>query len=381
MKNPNNQTYEIPFNKPIILDSNVIVIPKGTSGDNYYTKEVTEWLNRNLNTNSLLTTSCTHALEIISLLLDIKDGDEIIAPSYTFVSTVNAFALRGAKIKFIDIDPFTMNLDENLIESAINANTKAIVVVHYAGVSCNMEKVARIAKKYNIFLVEDAAQALMAKYNDKYLGTIGDFGAISFHETKNFSMGEGGALLINNKKFYGRAEIIREKGTDRSRFLKGYVDKYTWVDLGSSYLPSDILASYLYPQLLRANEIIDRRMIIWNEYYLNLKHLEHHIGLPFIPNYAKHNAHIFYIKCSSESVRIDLIEHLKHNGIMSIFHYIPLHSSPAGKIYGDFIGTDVYTSSESLKILRLPLYYNLDDLSVKKVIFAILDFYKANYNE
>jgi dTDP-4-amino-4,6-dideoxygalactose transaminase len=291
---------------------------------------------------------------------------------------VNAFAIRGAKIVFVDIDPLTMNIDESLIETAITEKTKAIVAVHYAGVSCNMDVIKHLADKYNLYIIEDAAQAMFAKYKNQYLGTIGDFGAFSFHETKNFSMGEGGALLINNKKFIEKAEIIREKGTNRSNFLKGYVDKYTWVSLGSSYLPSDILAAYLYPQLIKSSIILEKRMQLWNQYYLGLSPLKDQINLPYIPDYALHNAHIFYIKCKSETIRDDLMGYLKNLGITTVFHYVPLHSSIAGQKYGRMNGFDVFTSAESSKLLRLPLYFNLDFNDINHVVNAIFDFFKVD---
>jgi len=378
LNNDFNFVYNIPFNRAIELDKNFVEVPSSTSGDNEYTKKVSSWIDINLQTKSLLTTSCTHALEIIAFLIDIEYGDEIIAPSYTFVSSVNAFAIRGAKIVFVDIDPLTMNIDESLIEMAITEKTKAIVAVHYAGVSCNMDVIKHLADKYNLYIIEDAAQAMFAKYKNQYLGTIGDFGAFSFHETKNFSMGEGGALLINNKKFIEKAEIIREKGTNRSNFLKGYVDKYTWVSLGSSYLPSDILAAYLYPQLIKSSIILEKRMQLWNQYYLGLSPLKDQINLPYIPDYALHNAHIFYIKCKSETIRDDLMGYLKNLGITTVFHYVPLHSSIAGQKYGRMNGFDVFTSAESSKLLRLPLYFNLDFNDINHVVNAIFDFFKVD---
>ena len=308
-------------------------------GDGPFTKKCNHWFESNFNSPKvLLTTSCTHALEMSAILMEIKPGDEVIAPSFTFVSTVNAFVLRGATIVFVDINPKTMNIDENLIEDAITKKTKAIIPVHYAGISCEMDKIMKIAKKYNLFVVEDAAQGVMSTYKGKALGTIGDFGAFSFHETKNYSMGEGGALLIQNKNYIERAEIIREKGTNRSRFFRGQVDKYTWVDMGSSYLPSELNAAYLYAQLEEANFINDNRLKTWNFYYKELKSLEIEgkIELPYIPQECTHNAHMFYLKCKNLEERTSLIDYLKSNDIMAVFHYIPLHPSEAGVSFSRF---------------------------------------------
>ncbi|MGL5100511.1 MAG: dTDP-4-amino-4,6-dideoxygalactose transaminase, partial [Fusobacteriaceae bacterium] len=326
---------------------------------------------------ALLTTSCTHALEMGAILVDIQPGDEVIAPSFTFVSTVNAFVLRGATIVFVDIDPKTMNMDENLIEAAITEKTKVIVPVHYAGVSCEMDKIMEIAKKYNLFVIEDAAQGVMSTYKEKALGTIGDFGAFSFHETKNYSMGEGGAILIQNKDYIGRAEIIREKGTNRSRFFRGQVDKYTWVDLGSSYLPSELNAAYLYAQLEEAVKINENRLKTWNTYYEGLKELEYQsmIELPHIPEHCVHNAHMFYIKCQNIEERSMLIDYLRSNDILAVFHYIPLHTSDAGIKFSRFHGEDKYTTRESERLLRLPLYYNMESEDINYVIKKVKEFY------
>lgn len=346
------------------------------SGDGVYTKQVSNWFQKKINCKRImLTTSCTDALELSAILLDVCSGDEIISPSYTFVSTVNAFVLRGAKIVFVDIEPSTMNIDAELIESAITAKTKAIVVVHYAGISCNMNKIIDIAKRHNLAVVEDAAQGVMAKFNDQYLGTIGDLGTYSFHETKNYTMGEGGALVINDSKYIERAEIIREKGTNRSRFLRGQVDKYTWVDIGSSYLPSDILAAYLYPQLEHEQEIFQDRHSIWDYYLKELSDMTQHIELPFVPNYATHNAHMFYVKTKEIEERTALINHLAMDGIQAVFHYVPLHSSPAGKKYGRFHGIDRFTTLESERLLRLPIYYQMDKNDVLYVCNSIKRFY------
>lgn len=347
-------------------------------GDGKYTKQCNAWLENKFDVQkALLTTSCTHALEMAAILCDIQPGDEVIMPSYTFVSTADAFVMRGAKIVFVDIRPDTMNIDENLIEGAITDKTKAIVPVHYAGVSCEMDKIMEIAKKYNLYVVEDAAQGVMSTYKGKALGTIGDFGCFSFHETKNYSMGEGGAILLKDTKYNEFAEIIREKGTNRSKFFRGQVDKYTWMDYGSSYLPSDLNAAYLYAQLEIAEEINENRLNSWNLYYEGLKDLEEkgHIQLPFIPEDCVHNAHMFYIKAKNLNERTKLIEYLKENDILSVFHYIPLHSAPAGVKYGVFHGEDRYTTKESERLLRLPLYYGLKEEEVRKVINAIKSFY------
>ena len=366
----------INFNKPF-KSENFLLNYKHISGDGENTKKVSKWIENSFNVNkTLLTTSCTHALEMAAILLDVRDGDEVISPSYTFVSTVNAFVLRGAKIVFVDIEPRTMNIDADLIESAITSKTKAIVVVHYAGVSCDMEKIMDIGKRHNLIVVEDAAQGVMAKYKDWYLGSIGDLGTYSFHETKNYTMGEGGALIINDPQYIERAEIIREKGTNRSNFLRGQVDKYTWVDIGSSYLPSDILAAYLNPQLEMAEEILENRLATWNLYYNELSTLSDYIDLPFIPEYAEHNAHMFYIKTKDIEERTALINHMANDGIQAVFHYVPLHSSPTGKLYGRFHGVDQYTTKESERLLRLPIYYEMD----KNDVLAVCNSVKCFYN-
>lgn len=347
-------------------------------GDGNFTKKCNEWFQGNFNSPKvLLTTSCTHALEMAAILCDIKPGDEVIAPSYTFVSTVNAFVLRGAKIIFVDIRPDTMNIDEELIEDAITEKTKVIIPVHYAGISCEMDKIMRIAKKHNLYVVEDAAQGVMASYKGQPLGTMGDFGCYSFHETKNYSMGEGGAILIQNKDFIERAEIIREKGTDRSKFFRGQVDKYSWVDIGSSYLPSELNAAYLYAQLEEADKINEDRLNSWNLYYKGLKDLENKgvIELPYIPEGCKHNAHMFYIKVKELEERTKLINYLKDRNILTVFHYVPLHSSKAGIEFGRFHGEDKYTTRESERLLRLPLYYGLEKDIIEYIIDKINDFF------
>lgn len=349
-------------------------------GDGPFTKKCSEWMENKFNVKKvLLTTSCTHATEMTAILTDIKEGDEVIAPSFTFVSTVNPFVLRGAKIVFIDINPKTMNMDENLIEDAITEKTKAILPVHYAGVACNMDRIMEIAKKYNLIVIEDAAQGVMSEYKGKPLGTIGEYGCFSFHETKNYSMGEGGALLINNKENIEKAEIIREKGTNRSRFFRGQVDKYTWVDKGSSYLPSELNAAYLYAQLENADLIYNDRMNTWNKYKELLQELadKNLIELQYIPEDCKHNAHMFYIKCKDLDERTNLIDFLKENNINAVFHYIPLHSAEAGIKFGRFHGEDKYTTTESERLLRLPLYYGLKEEDIKYVASKIKEFYEV----
>lgn len=347
-------------------------------GDGPFTKKCSEFIEQRYGTKKcLLTPSCTHALELAALLLDIQPGDEVIAPSFTFSSTVNSFVLRGARIKFVDIRPDTMNIDENLIEQAITSRTKVIIVMHYAGVGCEMDKIMELSKAYNIPVVEDVAQTIHATYKGKYLGTIGTFGTYSFHETKNISCGEGGALLINKEKYIERAEIIREKGTNRKQFLRGQVDKYTWVDIGSSYLLSEINAAYLWGQLEVIDQIIENRLRTWNRYYERLKDLEKkgYIELPKIPGYCKHNGHIFYIKVKDLEERTKLMNHLKENGVGATFHYVPLHSSPAGKKYGKFIGEDKYTTRESERLIRLPMYFGLDAKSQDGICELIQNFY------
>ena len=347
-------------------------------GDGEFTKKCNDWIKNKTGSKALLTTSCTHALEMAALLCNIKPGDEIIMPSFTFCSTADAFVLRGAKIVFVDIRPDTMNIDEKLIEKAITKKTKVIVPVHYAGVACEMDKIMSIAKKHNLFVVEDAAQGVMSTYKGKYLGTIGNYGCYSFHETKNYSMGEGGAILIKDNDDFETAEIIREKGTDRSKFLRGQIDKYTWVKEGSSYLPSELNAAYLFAQLEKADEINDSRLSCWQRYYDNLLELSEsgYIDLPFIPKNCKHNAHMFYIKAKDITERQELIDYLKKKNIYTAFHYVPLHSSPAGIEYGRFSGKDVYTTKESERLLRLPMYYGLKLEEVDKICKLIKQFYK-----
>ena len=327
---------------------------------------------------ALLTTSCTHATEMAALLADIKPGDEVIMPSYTFVSTADAFVLRGATAVFVDIRPDTMNIDETLIEAAITPKTKAIVPVHYAGVSCEMDTIMDIAKRHNLYVIEDAAQGVSSFYKGQALGTIGDYGCFSFHETKNYSMGEGGALLIRDPANIERAEIIREKGTNRSKFFRGEIDKYTWVAAGSSYLPSELNAAYLYGQLEQIDRIFDDRMATWNRYYEQLKPLADagHIELPYIPDHCEHNAHMFYIKAKDLDERSELIAFMKSKGVNAVFHYIPLHSAPAGLALGRFHGEDRYTTKESERLTRLPLYYGIKPEDVDFVVKTVKEFYK-----
>ena len=372
------------FNEPIFVEKafdyvREAINNKKLSGDGEFTKRCNFWLERWSRANKvLLTTSCTHATEMAAILADIKYGDEVIMPSYTFVSTADAFVLRGAKVKFVDIRPDTMNIDESLIEKAITNKTKAIVPVHYAGVACEMDIIMDIAKRNNLKVIEDAAQGVMSTYNGKALGSIGDFGCYSFHETKNYSMGEGGAIVIREKKDNELAEVIREKGTNRSKFFRGQIDKYTWVEAGSSYLPSELNAAYLWAQFEMADEIFENRMYSWNLYCEGLKELKvrERVSLPIVPQKCGHNAHMFYIKAKDLEERTRLIGFLKTRGINAVFHYVPLHSSPAGKKYGEFVGEDKYTTRESERLLRLPLYYGLKSIDVERVIDAILEFYK-----
>lgn len=347
-------------------------------GDGEFTRRCNQWIEEQTGTSkALLTTSCTHATEMAAILCDIKPGDEVIMPSYTFVSTADAFVLRGAKAVFVDIRPDTLNIDENLIENAVTEKTKAIVPVHYAGVSCEMDRIMEIAKKYHLKVIEDAAQGVMSSYKGQALGTIGDYGCFSFHETKNLSMGEGGALLIKDPEMIELAEIVREKGTNRSKFFRGQIDKYTWVDAGSSYLPSELNAAYLWAQIEVADKIYEDRMNSWNRYYEMLRPLQEkgYMELPVIPENCVHNAHMFYIKVENLEERTKLINFLRGNEINAVFHYIPLHTAPAGRRFGEFRGEDVYTTKESERLIRLPLYYGLGE-DVEKVVEAVQSFYK-----
>ena len=347
-------------------------------GDGQFTKKCNEKFEEITGAKKvLMTTSGTSALEMAALLADIKPGDEVIMPSYTFVSTANAFVLRGATIVFVDIRPDTMNIDENLIEDAITEKTKAIVPVHYGGVACEMDTIRDIAKRHNLVIVEDAAQGVMSFYKGRALGSIGDFGCYSFHETKNYSMGEGGAVLVNHEKNVERAEIIREKGTNRTKFFRGQVDKYTWVDLGSSYLQSELNCAYLYAQIENPDIINNDRLQSWNTYYELLTPLKEKgcIDLPVVPEGCVHNAHMFYIKTKDLEERSKLIAFLKENGIGAVFHYIPLHSSPAGQQFGRFHGEDKYTTKESERLLRLPMYYGLEKKDIEYVVNAVNGFF------
>ena len=348
-------------------------------GDGEFTKRCSKWIEERTGvTRALLTTSCSHSLEMAALLTEIREGDEVILPSYTFVSTANAFALRGAKLVFVDIRPDTNNIDENLIEAAITSKTRAIVPVHYAGVGCEMDRIMEIAETYNLKVVEDAAQGVNAYYKGRALGSIGDVGCFSFHETKNYSMGEGGATLLRDDTLVEKAEIIREKGTDRSRFLRGQVDKYSWVEMGSSYLPSELNAAYLLAQLEKADEINDSRLAVWSRYYEEFKPLAEAVGmgLPIIPAECQHNAHMFYVKLKDLKERTDFISYLKDNGILAVFHYVPLHSSAAGRRFGVFSGEDRFTTKESERLVRLPMYYNMAEDDQTKVIETVKQFFR-----
>ena len=350
------------------------------SGDGNFTKKCHKWLEEHFHAQKvLLTTSGTSALDMAMQLCDLQPGDEVILPSYTFSSTATAAVMAGARLVFVDIRPDTMNIDETKIEAAITEKTKVIMVVHYAGVACEMDTIMAIARKYGLKVVEDAAQGVTSKYKGRYLGTIGDFGCYSFHETKNLSMGEGGALVINHPEYNERAEILREKGTNRSKFFRGQVDKYTWVDVGDSYLPSELNAAYLWGQLQAVDVIEQDRMRSWNMYYESLKPLadQYYIQLPNIPSECEHNAHMFYIKTNNLEERTRLIEYLKKNEVLLVFHYVPLHSSPAGIKYGRFHGEDVYTTKESERLVRLPLYFGLAEADCNKVIKEIKNFYSS----
>lgn len=374
----------IRFNEPPFVGTEFdyvkqAVANKKICGDGEFTKKCNEWIEQTTGTpKALLTTSGTAALEMAALLCGIEPGDEVILPSYTFSSTATAFVLAGAKLVFVDIRPDTMNIDESKIEAAITGKTKAIAVVHYAGVACEMDAIMDIAERHGLKVVEDAAQAVMSTYKGIPLGTIGDFGCFSFHETKNYSMGEGGAILIKNPEDGERAEILREKGTNRSKFFRGQVDKYTWVDYGSSYLPSDMNAAYLWAQLEKADGINDDRLKSWHRYHDGLKELEERglIELPTIPVDCVHNAHMFYIKTKGLDERTALIDHLKSRDIWATFHYIPLHSAPAGLRYGRFDGEDEFTTSESDRLVRLPMFYGLPEDDVDVVVDAVRDFYQ-----
>jgi dTDP-4-amino-4,6-dideoxygalactose transaminase len=349
-------------------------------GDGPFTKKCNEWIEERTGTKKcLLTTSCTHATELAALLADVKEGDEVIMPAYTFVSTADAFVLRGARVVFVDIRPDTMNIDETKIEQAVTARTRAIVPVHYAGVSCEMDVIMDIAKRHNLLVIEDAAQGIMATYKGKSLGAIGDFGCYSFHETKNLSMGEGGAILIKDEKYIEEAEIIREKGTNRSKYYRGQIDKYTWINYGSSYLPSDMNAAYLWAQLELAEEITRVRLARWEQYNTLLQPLKDRgiIELPYVPEGCVHNGHMYYIKTKDIAERTRFIDFMKANGIWAVFHYIPLHTAPAGLKFGTFHGEDVYTTKESERLVRLPMFYSLKESEVEYIADKVKEFYRV----
>lgn len=374
----------IPFNVPFISGEEIRNIEqaiqrKDLSGDGHFGKKCQNILeNITGGKKAMLTSSCTHALEMCAILADIHPGDEVIMPSFTFVSSANAFVLRGARIVFVDIRPDTLNIDEKLIEKAITQKTKAILVMHYAGVGCEMDKIMEIAQAHHLIVIEDAAHCIGANYKGKHLGTIGHLGALSFHATKNIHCGEGGALLINDHRFFEAAEIIREKGTDKNAFLKGRTDKYSWVGLGSSYLMSELNAAFLYAQLLHLELVNNKRKAFWQAYFEAFCELEGILEVPVVPQDCTHNGHIFYVKCKSQTERRRLIAELKNKTIDASFHYVPLHSSSAGKQYGIFSGQDVFTTKESERLLRLPLYYDLNPSLSDMVISTIIDFYNLS---
>ena len=362
---------EINYIKDAILSQHI-------SGDGKFTQQCRSWIQDKFQiAHALLTTSCTHALEMGALLCDIQPGDEVILPSYTFVSTADAFVQRGARLVFVDIRPDTMNIDEQLIEDAVTDKTRAIVPVHYAGVSCEMDTIMDIAKRHHLYVVEDAAQGFGSTYKEKPLGTIGDFGCFSFHETKNYSMGEGGAILFDKDEYLEKAEILREKGTNRSKFFRGQIDKYTWQDYGSSYLPSDMNAAYLWAQLENYELIYDARMACYDFYHTALSPLKEkgYLDLPHVPEGCIHNAHMYYIKLADLAQRTEFIQYMKSNGISTVFHYVPLHSAPAGEKYGRFSGEDRYTTKESERLVRLPMYYGLTEEDQQYIVETIEKFF------
>ena len=375
----------VPFNVPPCTGNEMKYIGEAVAshkicGDGQFTRKCSAWMEERFGAHKvLLTTSGTTALDMASLLCELQPGDEVILPSFTFSSTANAFVNYGAKLVFVDIRPDTMNIDETKIEAAITSRTRAIVVMHYAGVACEMDTIMAIARKHRLLVIEDAAQAVMSSYKGRALGTIGDFGCYSFHETKNYSMGEGGAILINAPEYVERAEILREKGTDRARFFRGQVDKYTWVDLGDSFLPSELNAAYLWAQLEMADKINEDRLSSWKSYYDAFTDLEKKglVTLPTVSEGCVHNAHMFYLKCRDLEERTRLIAFLKARDILAVFHYVPLHSAPAGLRFGRFSGEDVYTTRESDRLVRLPLYYGLTADDQAKVIRAVRDFYRV----
>ncbi|MCF2657181.1 dTDP-4-amino-4,6-dideoxygalactose transaminase [Lacrimispora saccharolytica] len=375
----------INFNVPPFTGREMIYIKQAVDaqkicGDGQFTAKCNKWIEDKTGCEkALLTTSCTHATELAALLTDIRSGDEVIMPSYTFVSTADAFVLRGATPVFVDIRPDTMNIDETLIEDAITEHTKAIVPVHYAGVGCEMDVIMDIARRHNLMVIEDAAQGIMSTYKGQALGAIGDMGCFSFHETKNFSMGEGGALLMKDARFIEDAEIFREKGTDRSKFFRGQVDKYRWVNYGSSYLPSDMNAAYLWAQLELADEITKARMDRWNQYDVLLRDLADKglIEQPFVPDYCTHNAHMYYIKVRDLEQRGDFINFMKSKDVLTVFHYVPLHSAPAGLKYGRFHGEDNFTTRESDRLVRLPMYYALTEDDVNYICECVHEYFEG----
>lgn len=371
----------INFNIPPFIGTEVDFIKEAVAnkkicGDGAFTKKCNAWLENRFHAQKvLLTTSGTTALDMAMLLCDLQPGDEVILPSYTFSSTATSAVLAGAKLVFVDIRPDTMNIDETKIEAAITNKTRIIVAVHYAGVACEMDTIMDIAHRHNLKVIEDAAQGVMSYYKGRALGTIGDFGCYSFHETKNYSMGEGGALIINNPKYNEKAEILREKGTNRAKFFRGQVDKYTWVDFGDSYLPSELNAAYLWAQLLHADEINQNRMKTWNAYYEAFSKLGDKVELPVVPEECIHNAHMFYLKLQDLAQRTEFINYLKEHDVQAVFHYIPLHSAPAGLKFGRFDGYDEYTTKESERLVRLPMYYGLTEDDRNTVINTVLSFF------
>lgn len=375
----------IDFNVPPYVGTEMTYVSEAAQknhkicGDGPFSRKCHAWMEERFNAEKvLLTTSGTSALEMAAVLCDLQPGDEVILPSFTFSSTATAFQAVGARLVFVDIRPDTMNMDETRLEEAITDKTRVIVPVHYAGVSCEMDAIIALARKYNLIVVEDAAQGVMSSYNGRALGTIGTFGCYSFHETKNYSMGEGGAIVINDPAYIERAEIIREKGTNRQRFFRGQVDKYTWVDRGSSYLQSDLNAAYLWAQLEQADAINNNRLATWGYYFKAFEPLAKagKIELPTIPAGCVHNAHMFYLKCADLAERTAFIAHLKANGVMAVFHYIPLHSAPAGLRFGRFSGEDIYTTKESERLVRLPMYYGISDDDRQQVVDAVLSFFR-----
>lgn len=375
----------IPFNKPHLTGNELANVRRAHSfrqlaGDGFYSKKCQQWMETTFGCPmSLLTHSCTAALEMMAILSHIEHGDEVIVPSYTFVSTANAFVLRGGIPVFVDIRPDTLNMNELLVEKAITSKTKAVVVVHYAGVGCEMDVIQNVAKKYKLLVLEDAAQGFLATYKDRYLGTIGDMGAYSFHETKNVISGEGGAIVLNNPKYVERAQIIREKGTNRTKFFQGKIDKYTWMDIGSSFLPGEVIAAFLMAQLEEAGEITTKRMSLWKRYHQELADLEsrEHIRRPIIPRHVEHNAHMYYILTKHPAQRDSLIETLKNRGILAVTHYVPLHSSPAGRKFGRFIGSMKVTNDVANRLIRLPLFCDLKKDEQSNIIQCIHDYYKT----